>query len=73
VSGVSGKDYLDLQKFSDSGIKVIFQEFYHPIYAQLHEPFIPCMSVIDLLFNYGDQSLEIISGRNVAVMEEVFL
>src|SRR5439155_4521355 len=42
LSGVSGKDYLDLAKFAEAGIAVRFQEFHHPIYKQLYEPFIPC-------------------------------
>jgi len=73
ISGISGKDYLDLKKFQDAGIEVVFQEFHHPIYKQLYEPFIPCMSVIDLLFQYGEKSLNIINGIGVPVMEELFL
>lgn len=73
LSGISGKEYLDLKKFQNTDIEVIFQEFHHPIYKQMHEPFIPCMSVIDLLFNHGDKSLDIINGIGVPVMAEVFL
>lgn len=73
VSGVSGRDYLDFQKFKDNAIEVAIQEFHHPIYRQIFEPFIPCLSVLDLLFNCGDRSLEIINGINTAVMEQVFL
>jgi len=73
VSGISGKDYLDMNKFSDNGIEVIIQEFHHPVYSQLHTPFLPCMSVIDLLFNYGPASLDVIKGVGVEVIERVFL
>lgn len=73
ISGVSGKDYLDLPRFKEKGIKVVVQEFHHPLYQQLHGPFIPCMSVIDLLFNHGEKSLGIINGLGVPVMQEVFL
>lgn len=73
LSGVSGREYLNLEDFKREGINVIFQEFHHPIYKQLYEPFIPCMSVIDLLFNYGDKSLDIINGVGIPVMEEVFI
>ncbi|MDD5108769.1 MAG: WbqC family protein [Candidatus Omnitrophica bacterium] len=73
VSGISGKDYLDMKKFSENGIKVIIQEFHHPVYSQLLTPFLPCMSVIDLLFNYGPGSLDIINGIGVPILEEVFL
>ena len=72
MSGISGRDYLDLQKFNDSDIEVVIQEFHHPVYTQLHQPFIPCMSIIDLLFNYGEASLDMINGRGVPVLEEVF-
>lgn len=51
LSGPSGKDYLELNKFGD--IKVNFHEFTHPIYKQQFEPFIPCLSAIDYLFNEG--------------------
>jgi len=51
LSGSSGKDYLELGKFGD--IKVNFHEFQHPVYHQQFEPFIPCMSSIDYLFNCG--------------------
>lgn len=73
VSGISGKDYLDLEAFKSAGISVTFQEFHHPIYSQLYEPFMPCMSVIDLMFNYGPESTNIINGRGVEVMAELFL
>lgn len=73
ISGISGREYLDTQEFKESGIRIIFQEFHHPIYHQLYKPFIPCMSVIDLLFNYGDKSLSVINGVDVAVMKKVFI
>ncbi|MBF0557351.1 MAG: WbqC family protein [Nitrospirae bacterium] len=72
VSGISGRNYLKLDEFETAGIDVEFQEFHHPVYKQLYGPFIPCMSVIDLLFNCGDKSLDIIKGIGVQVMEEVF-
>lgn len=72
LSGISGKDYLDETKFTEQGIKVIYQEFYHPIYKQMYEPFIPCMSIIDLLFNHGDKSLDILTGVGVERMDTLF-
>lgn len=72
ISGVSGREYLEVEKFKNEGIKIIFQEFYHPIYEQLHNPFKPCMSVIDLILNYGPKSSAILMGKNVEVMEDIF-
>jgi len=41
---------------------VTYHEFRHPQYNQLHKPFIPALSVIDLVCNYGQASLDIILG-----------
>jgi len=53
LSGPKGKDYLDVSLFERRGIKVIFQDFMHPVYKQRYEGFIPNMSAIDALFNVG--------------------
>ncbi len=71
LSGVSGRDYLDEKAFTDAGILVRFQEFHHPIYKQLYEPFLPAMSAIDLLSNYGPASLDVIKGVGVETMAHV--
>ena len=64
LSGPFGKDYLDLPSFMAAGIKVDFVEYQHPTYRQLHQDFIPNLSVFDLLFNYGKGSLNIILAGN---------
>jgi len=71
-SGISGKEYLEISKFTDAGIEVLFQEFHHPIYKQMYEPFIPCMSVIDLMFNCGPASRDIINGIGVQRVDHLF-
>ena len=72
LSGISGREYLDSKMFADAGIEVRFQEFHHPIYKQAYEPFMPCMSAIDLLFNYGPASIDVIKGVGVEAMDHVF-
>lgn len=72
LSGISGRDYLDLALFAEAGVEVRFQAFHHPIYRQLHQPFAPLMSVADLLFGYGPESLAVIEGVGVDVMDHVF-
>lgn len=58
----------DHAAFAAAGIPVVVQSYEHPVWAQLHEPFIPFVSSIDLLFNEGPRSLEILrSGRRPAV------
>ena len=63
LAGAGGRGYMDLDKYSQSGIEVIFQDFKHPVYSQLFGEFEPFMSVIDLIFNHGDKSLTIIRGN----------
>ena len=53
-------DIINVQQLSDSGLKVMFQEYNHPEYSQQHGKFIPYLSVLDLLLNQGERSLEII-------------
>lgn len=65
LSGEGGKLYMECDKFENAGIKLNFQTFTHPVYTQLHEKvgFLPYMSFIDLLFNHGENSLEILNSK----------
>ena len=60
VSGQSGRDYLDEVRVTQAGIELIYQQFTHPTYQQMSTPFLPQMSVIDLLFNTGEKAGEYI-------------
>lgn len=60
LSGSGGKAYVNESKFSESNIKVHWHNYEHPIYKQHFNGFQPNMSIIDLLFNIGPQSKEII-------------
>jgi hypothetical protein len=51
----------------DKGVEVVFQHYEHPRYWQLFPPFQPYASIVDLVFNEGERSLEILrSGRRTA-------
>jgi hypothetical protein len=63
LSGGFGKNYINENLFKKAGIALLYQDFKHPIYKQLYEPFIPEMSSIDLLFNYGPESLSILTKK----------
>lgn len=64
LAGIGGKKYMDLERYKAKGITVEFQKFTCPEYDQLYEPFIPNLSVLDMLFNCGPGTLEIIrEGR----------
>lgn len=60
LSGKDGAKYMDLEIFKEEGIQVIFQDYKHPKYSQLYGDFEPNLSVIDLLFNCGPDSLSIL-------------
>jgi hypothetical protein len=53
LSGIGASDYYDPIPYEMAGIKVIWQNFEHPVYPQQFGEFIPYLSSIDLLFNCG--------------------
>jgi hypothetical protein len=61
--GASGKDYIDEKSFLSQGIWVEYQNYQHPTYNQIYGDFVPYLSVIDLLFNHGPESLKIITEK----------
>ena len=60
LSGPHGVKYMRLERFEEEGIEVVFQDFRHPVYPQLFGDFIADLSVVDLLFNCGDESTRIV-------------
>ena len=63
LSGPFGRNYLDHKIFDEAGIKLDFDDYIHPVYPQLHSGFQPFMSVIDLLFNCGGASIDILRSH----------
>ena len=64
LSGRDGTQYMDLERFKQSGIKVIIQDFKHPVYPQVFQDFHSHMSAVDLFFNCGAKSLAKIEEIN---------
>lgn len=62
LSGVGGRNYMDLGLFEENGIAVEFQRLEHPVYQQRFGGFVEGLSVVDLLFNCGEKSVEIVRG-----------
>ena len=55
---LSGKgasvNYLDRGRFTEEGIRIVFQDFIHPVYPQVNaKNFISGVSALDLLLNCG--------------------
>lgn len=59
--GLAGQNYIDVNLFEDAGISVAFQDYNHPTYPQLYGDFISHLSIVDLLFNCGPESLNILT------------
>ncbi len=67
ISPIGSRDYMKKSKaFLSRNIKVLYNNYVHPRYSQIHGNFIEYLSCIDLLFNEGPKSLKIIrSGINL--------
>ena len=60
LAGGHGARYMDAKRFADAGIRVLYQTYAHPVYAQQHGDFVPFLSGLDLLLMHGDASLAIL-------------
>lgn len=61
LSGPMGRDYLDCSAFAESDIQLLFQKFDPPFYPQAFPGFESGLSVVDLLFNCGEESRSFLS------------
>jgi len=64
LTGGLAHDYLSGVNFSQNGVELEYQEYDHPRYSQQYSGFIPNMSLVDLLFNAGDKSLDVLMNWN---------
>jgi hypothetical protein len=64
LSGPGARAYFRPEPFAAAGIEVLWQDFQHPVYSQLHGDFVPYLSSIDLLLNCGiDESRKILRNK----------
>jgi len=69
VSGIFGKDYLDQEAFRKAGIDILIHEYQPTPYKQNFKNFTPYLSIIDLVFNEGIKSIELIGkGSKLTVL-----
>lgn len=61
LAGRDGARYLDPARFEAAGIRVLYQAYQHPVYAQSHGEFAPFLSALDLLLMHGDEALGILA------------
>lgn len=71
IFGGRGKEYADGRRFHEAGVDALFLEYKHPRYHQRDGRFLPEMSIVDLLFNEGPQSLNVILGGNPGTVTEI--
>lgn len=65
LTGNAAANYLEASEFQEHGIEVQFHNYSHPTYHQLYGEFVPYLSVTDLIFNHGNESLEILTHKKV--------
>jgi WbqC-like protein family len=53
ITGPAAKSYMEESKFEAAGITIEYMVYHYPEYDQLHPPFDPGVSVLDLLFMKG--------------------
>jgi hypothetical protein len=66
ISPAGSESYLnkDISFFRENNIELFIHQYEHPTYQQLGSNFISHLSIVDLIFNHGNSSLEIIrEGR----------
>jgi len=60
LSGFGGQKYHEKEIFDKHHIECVIYDFKHPVYPQLSGDFIPGLSTLDLLFNCGPESSEML-------------
>jgi hypothetical protein len=63
LSGPSARDYIEEKRFRERGIALEWMTYDYPEYPQLHPPYDPHISVLDLLFMTGDRAGDYILPR----------
>jgi hypothetical protein len=66
ISGPSAGNYIEKEKFHQTGIRLEYMEYNYPEYPQLYPPFDPHVSILDLLFMTGSEASQyILKGSHV--------
>ncbi len=63
LSGALGRNYLDEASFTAASLGVRYQDYAHPTYTQCQPGFEPYMGILDLIFNHGPASRDILRSR----------
>lgn len=64
-SGSGSKVYIVEEEFDKNNINLIFQDYKHPVYPQRLGEFASHLSILDLIFNCGPDSIDILREGNL--------
>ncbi len=75
LTGLGAMNYIDYDAFDQAGVRIEYMDYQLVTYPQLHGPFTPYVSVIDMLFNLGPAAANYLQPKAVywkdwPVMEE---
>ena len=63
VSGPAAKAYLDVDAYARAGVTVTWKDYgTYPVYSQLHGPFVPDVSIVDVLMCCGGEAPQYLWG-----------
>ncbi|MBI2552443.1 WbqC family protein [Candidatus Uhrbacteria bacterium] len=65
IFGAFGKRYVKTKDFKGAGVQPYFQDYHYPKYPQQWGEFVSKLSIVDLLFNCGGKSLEVLMEGNI--------
>jgi hypothetical protein len=70
VSGIGGRNYMEDRLFTDQQVKLEYQQYRPvPYRHRFVDEFIPDLSVVDMLFNMGPLSKELVRSQGEVHME----
>ncbi|WGS65725.1 WbqC family protein [Marinitoga aeolica] len=65
ISGPAAKNYIDMKKFKQNNIEIYFMNYNYPEYHQLHGNFVHNVTVLDVIFNCGENASKYIFQNNI--------
>jgi hypothetical protein len=71
VTGMGALNYLDHEDFENSGVQVEYMDYRKEDYPQLHPPFTPFVTALDLVANMGRAGSEKINSGTVSWSEAI--
>jgi hypothetical protein len=68
LSGPAAAAYLNLEMFKQAGIRLEYKSYAYEPYPQLYGPFDGNVSVLDILFNMGEESRNYLHSKEENIL-----